>query len=78
CRLVPKDEVHPDMFVGANSEFKPAPRRKLHVQALNKPKTPEQAQKNLLRRLGTESKKKRKLQELGVEYNFPSVLGPQS
>jgi len=70
CKVVPKAKVHPDTFKGANRKFKKIPYRKIAKEQHNKPKEPEQAERTIKRLVKNENKKREKLKELGIEYDF--------
>jgi len=71
CKVVPKDQIHPNTFKGANRKFKRIPFRKLAKEIHNSPKEPEQVQKTIKRLLKKEKMKRQKIKELGIEYEFP-------
>jgi len=71
CSVVPQDKLHPDTFKGANRKFKKIPYRTIAKDQQNAPKEPEQVQQNVERLLKKERTKRQKLEELGIEYEFP-------
>ena len=70
AKIVPPADVHPELFKGANRPFKVVDRvaslRKLH----NKARTPEQAEKREKRLLEQEKRKRKRLAEAGIDYEF--------
>ncbi|KAK8202791.1 hypothetical protein IWZ01DRAFT_515431 [Phyllosticta capitalensis] len=74
-RYIPADQVHPDLFKGANRRFKPAPRNKMEGRHLrlgmergaweNRIKKEEQRRKQ----------KEEKLKALGYDFEAPAVKG---
>ena len=71
CHVVKKANVHEKMFNGSNRKFRPIPWRLIEKQRFNAPKNAEQQQKVVGALLSKEKKKRKKLQELGIEYDFP-------
>jgi len=71
CRLVPTEKQHPSLWKGANSKFKTIPWKKINKAKHNQAKEPEQVQKTIQKLLQKESKKRTRLAELGINYNFP-------
>jgi len=70
CKYIPREKVHPELWVGANKKWKVIPRAKLAREAHNKPRTDEEkdrAEKRLLKR---QEERKRKLEEVGIKYEF--------
>ncbi|CAD6979957.1 unnamed protein product [Tilletia controversa] len=64
------EEVHERLWVGSGRKFRPIPRHRVQRLRHDQPKTDEQKQKveaNLLKR---ESKRRRKLEEAGINYQF--------
>jgi len=71
CEVIAPEKVHPKMFKGANKMYHPAPTRKIAKEKHNKPMTEERQQKTSKRLVSKETKKRKRLAELGVEYDFP-------
>ena len=58
------------MFIGADEEFKAFPWRKMAKAESNMKRTPKQ-HSNRIKRLGkAETKKRNKLEALGIDYDF--------
>jgi len=73
CRVIPKDSVHPELWVGANRKWRVVPTYRLTQAQHNKPRTEEQqraAEKRLMKR---QAARKRKLAEAGIVYDFGKV-----
>lgn len=73
CRVIPKDEVHPELWVGANRNWRKVPRDKIARIQHHKPRSEDsirKAEKRLLRR---QRERKRKLEECGIKYDFDAV-----
>ncbi|EIW84101.1 RNA-binding domain-containing protein [Coniophora puteana RWD-64-598 SS2] len=70
CKYIPREKVHPELWIGANKKWKAIPRAKLARESHNKPRTDEEkdrAEKRLLKR---QEERKRKLEEVGIKYEF--------
>ncbi|EKM78131.1 hypothetical protein AGABI1DRAFT_121760 [Agaricus bisporus var. burnettii JB137-S8] len=73
CKLIPKDEVHPELWIGANRKWRAVPRDRVVRVQQNKPRTREQRVKANKRLIKRQSERKRKLEELGIDYEFNAV-----
>ncbi|EMD33976.1 hypothetical protein CERSUDRAFT_141366 [Gelatoporia subvermispora B] len=73
CKMIPKDEVHPELWVGANRKWRKVPRDRVARVQHNKPRTKEEQEKAEKRLLGRQEQKKRKLEEAGIKYDFEAV-----
>ncbi|KAH7492417.1 hypothetical protein PRIC1_002129 [Phytophthora ramorum] len=71
CHVVPAHAVHERMFVGANKDFKPLPRQAINRNRHNAEKTYEQTVVNNKRLVTKERQKRKVLQALGIDYEFP-------
>ncbi|BGP54326.1 hypothetical protein JCM8202_000758 [Rhodotorula sphaerocarpa] len=70
CKIVPDDQIHPKLWVGANRKFRVVPKARKDAARRNKPKTDEQKEKIKKRLLSREDKKRKQLSDLGIEYSF--------
>ncbi|KIK96036.1 hypothetical protein PAXRUDRAFT_826421 [Paxillus rubicundulus Ve08.2h10] len=73
CRVIPKDEVHPQLWVGANRKWRPVPRDHLARVQHNKTRTEENIHKAENRLMKRQKERKRKLEEAGIQYDFDAV-----
>ncbi|KAH9902617.1 hypothetical protein C8Q73DRAFT_635570 [Cubamyces lactineus] len=73
CKVIPKDQVHPELWVGANRKWRPVPRDRVARVAHNKPRTEEEQEKAERRLLKRQEQRKRKLKEAGIDYDFEAV-----
>ncbi|KAF9007625.1 hypothetical protein BDQ17DRAFT_1407471 [Cyathus striatus] len=73
CKLVHKDEVHPELWIGANKKWRPVPKDRLVRAQHNKPRTEEQKARAAGRLLKRQNQRKRKLQEAGINYDLDNV-----
>lgn len=73
CKYVPKEQLHPEVWKGANRRFKVTPWNRIEKKRLEKGKTREQWSK----RIETEQKKRlskaKKLKALGYEMDLPQL-----
>jgi nucleolar protein 15 len=74
CKLIPNDQVHPDLFKGAGQRFKVDPRNKKAGLQMERGATREQWDK----RVEKETRKRRGqakflLEEFGYEYTAPTL-----
>ncbi|ORX82090.1 RNA-binding domain-containing protein [Basidiobolus meristosporus CBS 931.73] len=75
CKVIPEDKLHPKLFDGANKKFKVIPWNKIAREEHNKPKTRESRNRVVKKLLKKEAKTRAKLQELGIDYDFPGYTG---
>ncbi|CAD6574023.1 MAG: hypothetical protein TREMPRED_000991 [Tremellales sp. Tagirdzhanova-0007] len=70
CRVIPADEVHPQLWVGANKTFHKVPRARLEKMHHERLRTDEErvaADKGLLEK---QEERRRKIRESGIDYEF--------
>ncbi|KAJ3555865.1 hypothetical protein NM688_g2344 [Phlebia brevispora] len=73
CKVIPKDEVHPELWVGANRKWRVVPNDRISRLQHNKARTEEEQEKAEKRLLRRQEEKKRKLAETGIEYDIETV-----
>lgn len=71
CQVVPPQAIHERMFVGANKAFKPQPFRAIARNKHNAHKSHEQQLKVNKRLVTKENQKRKALEALGIDYDFP-------
>lgn len=71
CQFIPNDQLHPMTFRGANKVLIPPRTKNRHRAIHNKIKSAEQYQKAIDRLLEKEELKRKKLEEKGIDYEFP-------
>ncbi|KAL9966246.1 hypothetical protein ACROYT_G024294 [Oculina patagonica] len=71
CKVIPNDRVHPRLWKGSNRKFRFIPRQKNEIKKQNKTKTDEEHQKQVKNILRKEQKKRKKMKDLGIDYEFP-------
>jgi len=73
CEVIPKDEVHPELWVGANKKWKKIPSDRIERLKHDKSRTKAEMEKTENRLIKRQNEKKRKLEEAGIKYNFEAV-----
>jgi len=73
CEVIPKDKVHPELWVGANKKWKKIPTHRIERLKHDKPRTADEMEKAEDRLIKRQNKKKRKLEEAGIKYDFDAV-----
>ncbi|KAI0087321.1 hypothetical protein BDY19DRAFT_1091876 [Irpex rosettiformis] len=73
CKVIPKDEVHSELWIGANRKWRPIPTARVARVKHNKERTEEQREKVEKRLMERQAQKKRKLEEADIKYNFDAV-----
>ncbi|GAA5828707.1 hypothetical protein JCM3766R1_003796 [Sporobolomyces carnicolor] len=75
CKIIPDDQIHPKLWVGANRKFRVVPKGRQQNAKRNAPKTEEKKESIKKRLLTREEKKRKELAELGIEYDFAGYAG---
>ena len=70
CSIVPPENVHPEMFAGANKKLKRIPWQKMDKDRHNKVRTEEETKQRVARLVKADGKRRKRLQDLGIEYDF--------
>lgn len=73
CKVIPKDEVHPELWIGANRKWRVVPAYRLSQAQHNKPRSEGQQLAAERRLLSRQASRKRKLAEAGIIYDFDKV-----
>ncbi|KAL4732606.1 nucleolar protein [Fusarium chlamydosporum] len=73
CRVIPKEQIHKDMFKGANRRFKKVPWNKMAGLQLEKPKTESAWANKVEKENSKRAKKAAKLKEIGYEFDAPEM-----
>lgn len=71
CHVLPRDKCHPKLFAGHDKRFVKVDWQGLHREQVNKPRTAEGMKKITARLVKREAGKRKKLKELGIDYDFP-------
>ncbi|BGP14293.1 nucleolar protein [Rhodosporidiobolus nylandii] len=75
CKVIPNDQVHPKLWVGANRKFRVVPKARKEQKRRDAPKTDAQKATASARLLSREEKKRAQLAKLGIEYEFSGFAG---
>ncbi|KAK9463307.1 uncharacterized protein V1516DRAFT_667414 [Lipomyces oligophaga] len=70
--VVPEGKLHPNTFVGANSQFKKIPRAKLAKKQHDRKRTTDEVEKLVGREQKRRKGKQEKLKSLGIDYTIPA------
>ncbi len=70
-KSVPKDKVHPELWVGANRKFKRVPTDRIERVVRSREKTDEQHRRTSERVLARQEQRRTKLKDMGIDYDFP-------
>ena len=70
-RLMSEEEVHPELWKGANRKFKAVPWRRNARETHDKVRTDAEMAKRETKLIAGERARKRKIEKAGIEYDFP-------
>ncbi|KAL4798744.1 hypothetical protein BDV19DRAFT_356083 [Aspergillus venezuelensis] len=73
CKYIPAEQVHPELWKGANRRFKATPWNRIEQKRLNKGKTRENWTKAIAQEQKRRLAKAEKLKELGYEIELPAL-----
>lgn len=73
CKYVPSDQLHPDVWKGANRRFKKTPWNRIEKKRLEKGKTREQWAQHIQKEQEKRNAKAEKLKTLGYEMELPKL-----
>ncbi|KAK7419455.1 nucleolar protein [Neonectria magnoliae] len=73
CRIIPKDQVHEDLFKGANRRFKAVPWNKMAGNKLQKPLTESAWATKVSNEQAKRTKRATKLKAIGYEFEAPEM-----
>ncbi|CAJ0847673.1 4175_t:CDS:2 [Entrophospora sp. SA101] len=71
CKLIPESQVNPNLWKGTKKKFIPLDYLTLAKEKHNRKKTKEEVDKQVERLLKKEEKKRKRLLDLGIDYEFP-------
>ena len=71
CHIMPRDKCHPELFAGHDRKFVKIDWQGLNREQVNKPRTAEGMKKITARLVKREAAKRKKLEALGIDYDFP-------
>jgi nucleolar protein 15 len=73
CKVIPKDKVHPELWVGANRKWRVVPADRVARVEHNKPRTETERARAVKRLLNRQKDRKQKLEKAGIKYDFDAV-----
>jgi len=73
CKYVPAEQVHPELWKGANRRFKTTPWNRIEQKRLNKGKTRAKWTKNIEQEQKRRLAKAEKMKELGYDFDLPEL-----
>lgn len=73
CRVIPKDQIHEDMFKNANRRFKAVPWNKMAGNQLKKPLTESAWANKVEKENSKRAKRAAKLKEIGYDFDAPEM-----
>lgn len=73
CKFVPNEQLHPDIWKGANRRFKKTPWNKIEKKRLENGKAREKWTKSIEQEQRRRIAKLEKLKELGYEFEIPEL-----
>lgn len=73
CRLLKQDEIHPDLFKGANRTFKNKPWRAIEAERHNKERTPQEHARRVARLIRKDATRRKRIARAGIQYDYPGL-----
>lgn len=73
CKFVPQEQLHPEVWKGANRRFKRTPWNRIEKKRLEKGKTRDQWSKRIEKEQQKRKSKADKLKSLGYEFKMPQL-----
>ncbi|KAF9523574.1 hypothetical protein CPB83DRAFT_775381 [Crepidotus variabilis] len=73
CKVIPKEEVHAALWVGANRKWRKVPLDRVTRVNHNKERTEEEQQRAAKRLIKRQEKKKQRLSDMGIKYDLDAV-----
>ncbi|KAL1761142.1 hypothetical protein FB107DRAFT_255400, partial [Schizophyllum commune] len=74
CKVIPKDEVHPELWIGANRKYRAIPTVRINKLQHDKSRTPEEKQRVEKRLLKRQRQQQRKLAAAGIDYDMGDAV----
>ena len=76
-KQVSKDQIHPELWIGANRKFNKVPGDRIERVVRSRAKTDEEQQRTNERALKRQDDRRTKLHKLGIDYDFPGYTTSQ-
>ncbi|CAE6417727.1 unnamed protein product [Rhizoctonia solani] len=70
CKVIPKEQVHPELWVGANRKWRTIPRDRIFRVQHNKPRTDEQRKRVERKLLKKQEDRQAKIRAAGIDYDI--------
>ncbi|CAE6377267.1 unnamed protein product [Rhizoctonia solani] len=70
CKVIPKEQVHPELWVGANRKWRTIPRDRVFRVQHNKPRTDEQRKRVERKLLKKQEDRQAKIRAAGIDYDI--------
>ncbi|KAG8721707.1 hypothetical protein FRC09_007498 [Ceratobasidium sp. 395] len=70
CKVIPKDKVHPELWVGSNRKWRTVPRDRVHRIKHNKPRTEDEQEKIEHKLLKKQADRQAKISAAGIKYDI--------
>jgi nucleolar protein 15 len=77
CRVLKSDEVHPQLFKGANRKFKKVPWKKIEAERVNKERTPEEAARRAAALIRRDRTRQKRITAAGIDYDYEPLAAQQ-
>ena len=75
CRVIPQDQVHPKLWIGANKRFKKVPWNRIEGRKLELAKGRTEWERKIEAEKQRRAEKMEKMKEIGYEFNPPPLKG---
>lgn len=75
CRFVPEEQIHPELWKGANRRFNKTPWNRVEQFRLEGGKSREKWSKSIAAEKGRRASKAEKMKALGYEFELPALKG---
>ncbi len=73
-RVLKQEEVHPQLFKGANRRMKRVPWAKLAADRHNRPRTHEEHAKRVAKLLKRDERRREQIAKAGLEYEYEPLV----
>ncbi|KAF9516944.1 hypothetical protein BS47DRAFT_1375821 [Hydnum rufescens UP504] len=73
CKVIPKDELHPELWVGANRKWRKVPTDRLARVVHNRVRTEEEQGRREARLLKRQEEKQKRILDAGIDYDISAA-----
>ncbi|KAF3765835.1 hypothetical protein M406DRAFT_256295 [Cryphonectria parasitica EP155] len=74
CSVIPKAQVHDELFKGANKRFKPVPWNKMEGKQMERPLLEDKWARKINKEKKRRAERAKKLEAVGYEFDTPEVM----